>query len=286
MLGEGWWGGDKKALKSYEALTYKLLDFENWVRVRSSGSQQYTGGAPPASARSVHPFNLCYQPVPRSIKTPDNCPNHYRHLCACLYLEPLLLPSSLCSGTASGHKECHHVPNAAEWCFQTPLFSVIQACPTLCNPTNCSPPASSVHWILQARTLERVAMASFRGSSQPRDQIWVSCTAGKFFTIWATRKALLTPLKMDNSLTNFWKRRNKYQLQSLVSSWPPWQCCGHQNTDKNLWFYTGTTDSWCVVKSLPRKIEGQVRDRPRSYFPTQWFQIWIRASQFNALYLG
>ena len=144
MLGEGWWGGDKQALKSYEALTYKLLGFENWVRVRSSGSQQYTGGAPPASARSVHPFNFCYQPVPRSIKTPNNCPNHYRHLCACLYLEPLLLPSSLCSGTASGHKECHHVPNVAEWCFQTPLFSVIEACPTLCNPLTVAhqPPLS------------------------------------------------------------------------------------------------------------------------------------------------
>ena len=28
-----------------------------------------------------------------------------------------------------------------------------------------------------------------RGSSQPRDQIQVSCIAGRFFTIWATREA-------------------------------------------------------------------------------------------------
>ena len=123
------------------------------------------------------------------------------------------------------------------------------------QPTNCSPPASSVHWILQARIRERVAMASFRGSCQPKDQIRISCTAGEFFTIWASRKALLTPLKMGNSLTNFWKWRNKNQLQSLVSSWPPWQCCGHQNIDKNLCFYTGTTDGWCVVNSLPWKVK-------------------------------
>ena len=160
------WGTNKPS-QSYKALTYKLPDFENWIRVRSSGSQQDTGGSPPSSAKSVHPLNLCYQPVPWSIKTPDNCPNHYRHLCACLYLEPLLLLSSLCSGGASGHKECHHVPNVAEWCFQTPLFSVIQAGPTLCNPTNCSPPGFSVHWILQARILEWVAMGSFRGSPYP-----------------------------------------------------------------------------------------------------------------------
>ena len=151
------------------------------------------------------------------LKTPDNCPNHYRHLCACLYLEPLLLLSSLCSGIASRHKECHHVASVAEWCFQTPLFSVIQACLILCNPTDCSPPGYSVHWILQARTLEQVAMASFRGSSQPRDQIRVSCTAGEFFTVWATRKALPTPLKMFNSLTQtFESERLKISSKVLL----------------------------------------------------------------------
>ena len=32
-----------------------------------------------------------------------------------------------------------------------------QLCPTLCDPKDCSPPGSSVHGILQARILERVA---------------------------------------------------------------------------------------------------------------------------------
>ena len=43
--------------------------------------------------------------------------------------------------------------------------------------------------ILQARILERVAMPSSRGSSQPRDQTQVSHIAGSFFTAWATREA-------------------------------------------------------------------------------------------------
>ena len=51
---------------------------------------------------------------------------------------------------------------------------------------DCSPPGSSVHGILQARILEWVAIP-FWGSSQPRDRAWVSCIAGRFFTIWATR---------------------------------------------------------------------------------------------------
>ena len=46
---------------------------------------------------------------------------------------------------------------------------LLQSCPVLCDPTDYSPPGSSVHGILQARTLEWVAMPSPRGSSQPRD---------------------------------------------------------------------------------------------------------------------
>ena len=43
--------------------------------------------------------------------------------------------------------------------------------------------------ILQARILEWVAFPFPRGSSQPRDRIQVSCTAGGFFTHWTTREA-------------------------------------------------------------------------------------------------
>ena len=39
-----------------------------------------------------------------------------------------------------------------------------------------------------ARILVWVAISSSRGSSQPRDWIWVSHIAGRFFTIWATGK--------------------------------------------------------------------------------------------------
>ena len=62
------------------------------------------------------------------------------------------------------------------------LFLVSKFCLTLCNPMDCSPPGSSVQGILQAAMLEWVAMPSSRGSSQPRDQTCVSCTAGRFFT--------------------------------------------------------------------------------------------------------
>ena len=37
------------------------------------------------------------------------------------------------------------------------------------DPMDCSPPGSSVHGILQARTLEWIAIPFSRGSSRPRD---------------------------------------------------------------------------------------------------------------------
>ena len=110
------------------------------------------------------------------------------------------------------------------------LCLVAQSCPTLCDPMDCSPPGSSVHGILQANTgvgchallqgifptqgsnpchlccgrilywlshhgsasiLEWVAYPFSRGSSRPRSQTGVCCTAGGFFTSWAIREAFL-----------------------------------------------------------------------------------------------
>ena len=64
---------------------------------------------------------------------------------------------------------------------------VTQSCPTLCDPMDSILPGSSVHGILQARMLEWVAIPSSTGSFWPKDWIWVSCIAGRFFTVWATR---------------------------------------------------------------------------------------------------
>ena len=47
----------------------------------------------------------------------------------------------------------------------------------------------TVHGILQARILEWVAFPLSKESSQTGDWTHVSCTAGGFFTIWATREA-------------------------------------------------------------------------------------------------
>ena len=57
------------------------------------------------------------------------------------------------------------------------------SCVRLCDPMDCSPPGSPVHGIPQVRILERVAVPSSRGSSQPRDGTQASHIAGGFFTV-------------------------------------------------------------------------------------------------------
>ena len=75
-------------------------------------------------------------------------------------------------------------PNWNKW------SEAAQLCPTLCDLMDCSIPGSSVHGTFQARVLEWVAISFSRGSSQPRDRTRVSRTAGRRFTIWATRETL------------------------------------------------------------------------------------------------
>ena len=68
---------------------------------------------------------------------------------------------------------------------------VTQLRPTLCDPTDCSLPGSSIHGIFQARTLEWVAISFSRRSSQPRDWTQFSRIVGRRFTEWATREVVV-----------------------------------------------------------------------------------------------
>ena len=81
------------------------------------------------------------------------------------------------------------LPNCRQILYQLShqgvCVQLLQSCPTLCDPMNCSLPDSSVHGVLQARIPWWAAMPSSRGSFQPRDGTcvsWESCTAGRFLT--------------------------------------------------------------------------------------------------------
>ena len=103
-----------------------------------------------------------------------------------------------------------------------------------CDPMDCSLPGFSVHRILQARILEWVDIPFSRGPSQPRDRTWVSCFAGRFFPIWATREAPclymleVNPLSVtssekvfsvNNILMNVWELGNDWHQRRSIKSW-------------------------------------------------------------------
>ena len=93
-------------------------------------------------------------------------------------------PSSLMSPALAGR----FFATSAAWEARIGTESesdVAQSCPTLCDPMDCSLSGSSVHGVFQARVLEWIAISFSRGSSRPRNRIWVSRIVDRCFTVWA-----------------------------------------------------------------------------------------------------
>ena len=86
---------------------------------------------------------------------------------------------------------------------------VTKSCLTLCDPMDCSPPASSVHGILQARTLEWGAIPFSKGSSLPRDRTCVFCMCS-----WVLYH--LSILRARGGLHNIWGRKWMLEEESLM----------------------------------------------------------------------
>ena len=63
---------------------------------------------------------------------------------------------------------------------------------------------SSVHGIFQARVLEWIAISFSGGSSQLRNQTWVSCIANRFFTDWAMRETRIFLLLTNHQVQSAW----------------------------------------------------------------------------------
>ena len=62
-----------------------------------------------------------------------------------------------------------------------------------------TPPGFSVHEISQARILESVAISFSRGSSTLKDQTYISCFGGRFFTTEPPGKSSVVPALVPNT---------------------------------------------------------------------------------------
>ena len=122
---------------------------------------------------------------------------------------------------------------------------IAQSCLTLCYPVDCSLPGSSIHGILQARILEWVAIPLSRGSFWLGDWTSVSCIAGRFFTIWATREAQEDELA---ALARKWTQASWAAGENSTAEPPMHFCWTYEQTglknlllEHKLFIFTGLT---------------------------------------------
>ena len=94
---------------------------------------------------------------------------------------------------------------------------VVESYLTLYDSVDCSPLGSSVHGIFQVRLLEWFAVSFSRRSFQSRDQTQVSCTAGRFFTDWATRKLYTHRKNNMESKIKIIDKMKKHSLRREIS---------------------------------------------------------------------
>ena len=76
--------------------------------------------------------------------------------------------------------------------LSAPAAKSLQSCPTLCNPIDSSPPGSPVPGILQARTLEWVAI-SFSNAWKWKPKVKSVSRVRPSATPWTTAHSLLCP---------------------------------------------------------------------------------------------
>ena len=147
---------------------------------------------------------------------------------------------------------------------------IAQLCPTLCDIMDCSLPGPSVHGILQARIPEWVAIPFSRGSTWPRDWIWVCGIAGR--SPEPPGKPLLLYPEMSRSPTSDlpWCWTSSHCSLSLHFAWPV-NSTWHRSRSLFTSLFWATTSLWtpsgCLVAPsqspwlfLPPSSDLRVRD--------------------------
>ena len=128
---------------------------------------------------------------------------------------------------------------------------VAQSFPSLWDPVDRSPPGSSVHGILQARTLEWVVVPSSRGSSRPREE---NPRLLHFLCLLHFRE-ILYPLSHPGGLTHVSNRQlmgsscTTQGAQLCAPWWPRGVGRGIQERLKREGICILTADSCCTAET-------------------------------------
>ena len=117
---------------------------------------------------------------------------------------------------------------------------LLQSCPTLCDPRDGSPPGSTVPGILQARTLEWVAISfsnalKWKVKVKSLSRVWLSVTP------WTAAYQALP--SMGFSRQEYW---SGLPLPSLVSPYKPYTF--HAIVREHGFPYKAATCSFCIMQ--------------------------------------
>ena len=137
---------------------------------------------------------------------------------------------------------------------------------------DCSQPGSSVHGTLQSRILEWVASHFSRGSSWFRDQTWVSCIAGRFFTIWATSSFQFSRSVVSDSL---WPHESQHARPPCPSPTPG---VHSDSCPSSQWCHPAISSSVVPFSSCPQSLPA-----PESFPMSQLFTWGVQSTGVSAL---
>ena len=122
---------------------------------------------------------------------------------------------------------------------------IVQSCPALCNPMDCSPPVSSVRGILQIRILEWYFCALLQEveffPTQELNPYLLHCRQAFFFTPWASWEAHAIHQPHPNAT---------HQCSKMVKRGV---CGSHSVVSSSLW-------PWTVVCQAPLSMESSRRE--------------------------
>ena len=126
-----------------------------------------------------------------------------------------------------------------------------------CRRCEINPWVGKSHW-RRKKILKWVDISFSRGSSWPRDRIWISCIAGRAFAFWATREAPLG-LGIPHLITR-WERLKTLALQACFSS---------QNQESHRVFQFSEAQQVWLSSNLPGSLESSWY-RERSGLDLKW----------------
>ena len=143
------------------------------------------------------------------------------------------------------------------------LCLVTQSSVTLCKSMDCSLPGFTVHGDSPGKNTEVGCLSFLQESSQSRDQTQVSCIAGRFFTIWATRE--LSKWQQIQSYSFFENGRHISSEDEINYFRKFSTTCLHE-----IFCSEGTQKPESLILKVPEKSDPGMQDLDRGKLEKKW----------------